>query len=39
MSETTTIEVTVETWQELNQRKQGPSDTFDAVITRLLDQS
>lgn len=36
-AETTTIEVRTETWQELNQLKEGPGDTFDAVVTRLLE--
>lgn len=35
-SETTTIEIRRETWQELNQLKTGPGDTFDDVVTRLL---
>jgi len=34
--ETTTIQVTNETWQELNARKAGPDETFDDVIQRLL---
>jgi len=32
----THIRVTEETWQELNQKK-GPGDSFDDVITQLLD--
>lgn len=36
MGDTTTIEISVETWQELNQRKENPSDTFDNVVRRLL---
>ena len=32
----TTIQVSAETWRRLNQRK-GPGDTFDEVITELLD--
>lgn len=39
MSETTTIEVSRETWRELNLRKEGPGDTFDAVVSRLLEES
>lgn len=38
-SEKTTIEVSTATWQELNRRKRGPGDTFDAVIRRLLAES
>lgn len=34
----THIRVTEETWKRLNQRK-GPGDSFDDVITRLLDES
>lgn len=36
MSDTTTIEIRRETWQELNRRKRGPGDTFDDVVSRLL---
>ena len=36
MADTTTIEIRTETWQELNRQKEGPGDTFDAVVTRLL---
>lgn len=32
----THIRVTEDTWQELNQKK-GPGDSFDDVITQLLD--
>jgi predicted CopG family antitoxin len=39
MSEKTTIQISTETWRELNLRKESPSDTFDAVIQRLLDPS
>jgi len=35
--ETTTIQVTNETWQELNARKAGPNDSFNDVIQRLLE--
>ena len=31
----TTIQVTEDTWRELNRRK-GPGDTFDDVIQELL---
>jgi predicted CopG family antitoxin len=37
MSEKTTIQISTETWRELNLRKESPSDTFDAVIQRLLE--
>ncbi|WP_243700387.1 antitoxin VapB family protein [Halorussus pelagicus] len=33
----TSIQVTTDTWQELNVRK-APGDTFDDVIQRLLEQ-
>jgi predicted CopG family antitoxin len=33
----THIRVTEETWKELNQRK-GPGDSFEDVISRLLDE-
>ncbi|WP_238398280.1 MULTISPECIES: antitoxin VapB family protein [Halorussus] len=33
----TSIQVSTETWQELNGRK-APGDTFDDVIQRLLEQ-
>lgn len=32
----TTVRVSEETWQELNQRKQA-GDTFDDVISRLVE--
>lgn len=35
----TTIQVSEDTWRELNARKQGPNDSFDDVITRLLDDA
>jgi len=34
----TNIEIHRETWQRLNHLKQQPGDSFDDVITRLLDQ-
>ena len=37
MSEKTTIQISTETWRELNLRKESPSDTFDAVIQRMLE--
>lgn len=37
MAEKTNIEVYNETWRRLNSRKRGPNDTFDDVISRLLD--
>lgn len=36
---TTTIEVQRETWKELNARKEGPGDSFDDVIRRLLEDT
>ena len=36
--ETTTLQVTKETWKELNLRKE-PGETFDDVIQRLLEES
>lgn len=38
MSETTTIQVTEDTWRELNGRKE-PGETFDDVLQRLLAES
>ena len=35
--EITSIQITKGTWRELNGRKQGPNDTFDDVVTRLLN--
>lgn len=32
----TTIRIKTNTWRELNSRKQGPNDSFDDVIQRLL---
>ena len=34
----TSIQVTAETWRELNHRKE-PGDTFDDVIQRLLEEA
>ena len=36
-SDTTTIEVRRETWQQLNALKEGPGDSFDDVIQRLIE--
>jgi len=36
--ETHAVKVTEETWRDLNSRKH-PGDTFDDVITRLLDEN
>ncbi len=33
----TTIQITKETWLRLSQRKAYPSQTFDTIITNLLD--
>lgn len=38
MSDTTTIQITEETWRELNMRK-NPGETFDDVIQRLLEDA
>lgn len=37
--DSTTIQVSNETWSELNSRKEGPSESFDDVIQRLLEES
>lgn len=37
MARKTNIEVTKETWRELNQMKEGPGESFDTVINRLLN--
>lgn len=37
--ETTTIQISQETWRRLNGRKEGPNDTFDDVLQRLLDET
>ena len=34
----TTVKVSADTWKRLNQRKE-PGDTFDDVISKLLDES
>lgn len=39
MAEKTTIEVRTETWRGLMAQKQGPSDSFDDVIQRLLENT
>lgn len=39
MSETTTITVSKETWRDLNKRRIDPSDTFDDVVARLLEET
>ena len=36
--ETTTVQVSKETWKQLNLRKE-PGETFDEVIQRLLEGS
>jgi len=36
MSSTTTIEVSVDTWQQLNRQKR-PGETFDDVIQELVE--
>lgn len=35
----TSIQVSRETWKDLNARKEGPDDTFDDVIQRLIDEA
>lgn len=37
-SETTTIELNREIWRELHNRKQGPGDSFNNMVERLLDE-
>jgi len=37
MEDKTLIAVTKENWKRLNDLKETPADTFDSVITRLLD--
>jgi len=37
--EVTSIQVSKETWKRLNGRKEGPNDTFDDVLQRLLDDT
>ncbi len=36
--DTTTIQISQDTWRELNQRKESPSETYDDVIQRLLEE-
>lgn len=36
MAETTTVEVSLETWRKLNERKERPGESFDEVIDELL---
>lgn len=38
MAETTTIEIQVHTWKQLNERKPEPSATYDDVIRSLLKE-
>jgi hypothetical protein len=35
----TTIKVSRETWRRLTQRKTGPGDTYDEIVTELLEQA
>jgi len=37
--EITSIQISRETWKRLNSRKEGPNDTFDDVVERLLDET
>jgi predicted CopG family antitoxin len=37
MADVTTIEISVDNWRELN-RMKDPGDSFDDVISRLLEQ-
>lgn len=37
--EVTSIQIRKSTWRRLNNRKQGPNDTFDDVVNRLLDDT
>jgi predicted CopG family antitoxin len=36
--DTTTIEVTKETWKRLNSEKMQPGESFDDAINHLLEQ-
>lgn len=36
-SETTTIQISYDTWMDLNSAKDSPQDTFDDVIQELLE--
>lgn len=38
MAEKTTIEITRETWSELNARKEFPGDSFEDVVSRMLTE-
>lgn len=37
--EVTSIQIKKSTWSRLNSRKEAPSDTFDDVVNRLLDET
>jgi len=37
--EITSIQISRDTWKRLNSRKEGPDDTFDDVVERLLDKT
>lgn len=39
MAEKTTIQVSMDTWRQLNARKRGPNETFDDVLQRLLNET
>ena len=39
MAERTTVEVSLETWKRLNERKNRPGESFDEVIAELLDSA
>jgi len=36
MTDKTTVEVSLETWRRLNERKESPGESFDDVIDGLL---
>jgi predicted CopG family antitoxin len=36
VTETTNIEVSRETWRALNRLKNGPGESFDDVVSRLV---
>lgn len=36
--EITTIKVSRETWQRLTRRKKRPGDTYDEIVTELLNE-
>jgi predicted CopG family antitoxin len=39
IGKSTSVQISVETWRQLQTRKQGPNDTFENVIDRLLSKT